>query len=672
MIRALLAALVLSVLVPLSYGAQQTIGVGSVANDGTGDAGRVAFQKVNANFDELYLQAFTPAAPFSMGTSITPAYLNAYNITGTVTANALTFVCVTGCGSLAVGQYVSGSDGVNLLYPALSSQFAAVITNIASTTITTSIASNAALTPGTYTITVGSARWSSTSTALANTIGVKNLWVGQATTGNSTWAQLYLANDCDTLTKTTSCILMNSGGTYNNFWGARTSDAPGGIEANISLAVNDDTGSGKDMWNHYWETILLSGAGTGKQAHALESSVYNFNSASQLLYPYGYNVGSTVENLRLSSGQAGLGTMYHASDAISIVPINSTGFETGILFANGSLDVLTVTTPPAIALPVNYSISWYRSGQSYSQRTWTLFSSDSTANANTFDLQAAAVVASMVTATGTPTDSLTPGGIAFAGNYTSATGFGTTGVGINVAAQTIKDSIIANSGTVAQTWVHEIGVPTLTTTGTAVTLTAAATLNIDNAPAAGTNVTIGSPLALRVGSGATLLNGTLTAASGITANGGGSIINNTGSSTTTVGAGTSSGTVTIGNSSGPNIVNIAAGTTQLDGRMYESATDPAIASGFNTASYSITGTNTASFQVTVGTSTGTSVGVVTMPTATTGWACSVSNVTNSATSLVEESAYTTTSVTVTNYVRTTGVAGNFTNSDKLVFVCGAF
>lgn len=54
MIRALLAALVLMVLVPLSYGAQQTINVGSAANDGTGDTGRAAFQKVNANDTELY------------------------------------------------------------------------------------------------------------------------------------------------------------------------------------------------------------------------------------------------------------------------------------------------------------------------------------------------------------------------------------------------------------------------------------------------------------------------------------------------------------------------------------------------------------------------------------------------------------------------------------------
>jgi len=34
--------------------AKQTINIGTVANDGTGDALRDAFDKVNDNFDELY------------------------------------------------------------------------------------------------------------------------------------------------------------------------------------------------------------------------------------------------------------------------------------------------------------------------------------------------------------------------------------------------------------------------------------------------------------------------------------------------------------------------------------------------------------------------------------------------------------------------------------------
>ena len=35
--------------------AQQTINIGSSANDGTGDPLRTAFDKINDNFSELYL-----------------------------------------------------------------------------------------------------------------------------------------------------------------------------------------------------------------------------------------------------------------------------------------------------------------------------------------------------------------------------------------------------------------------------------------------------------------------------------------------------------------------------------------------------------------------------------------------------------------------------------------
>jgi hypothetical protein len=57
---------------------QQTIGVGTAANDGTGDPARIAFQKVNANFTELYNAdtAFTSAlaakAPLVSPTLVTP------------------------------------------------------------------------------------------------------------------------------------------------------------------------------------------------------------------------------------------------------------------------------------------------------------------------------------------------------------------------------------------------------------------------------------------------------------------------------------------------------------------------------------------------------------------------------------------------------------------------
>lgn len=50
-IRALILALCLA---PTAFAAQQTVNIGAAPGDGTGDQGRTAFQKVNANFSELY------------------------------------------------------------------------------------------------------------------------------------------------------------------------------------------------------------------------------------------------------------------------------------------------------------------------------------------------------------------------------------------------------------------------------------------------------------------------------------------------------------------------------------------------------------------------------------------------------------------------------------------
>lgn len=56
--------------------AQQTIGVGTSANDGTGDTERAAFGKVNANFSDLYalvakLGIFTPVRTITAAGTVT-------------------------------------------------------------------------------------------------------------------------------------------------------------------------------------------------------------------------------------------------------------------------------------------------------------------------------------------------------------------------------------------------------------------------------------------------------------------------------------------------------------------------------------------------------------------------------------------------------------------------
>ena len=60
--------------------AKQTIGIGTTANDGTGDTVRVAFDKVNDNFDEVYSftgweqitdSTYTVGSPLTIATGVT-------------------------------------------------------------------------------------------------------------------------------------------------------------------------------------------------------------------------------------------------------------------------------------------------------------------------------------------------------------------------------------------------------------------------------------------------------------------------------------------------------------------------------------------------------------------------------------------------------------------------
>lgn len=81
---------------------------------------------------------------------------------------------------------------------------------------------------------------------------------------------------------------------------------------------------------------------------------------------------------------------------------------------------------------------------------------------------------------------------------------------------------------------------------------------------------------------------------------------------------------------------------------------------------------TAAFTINVGTSCGSSTGTITLPAATTGWVCDFHNVTAPATNIVEMTGGTTTTVTLTNYVRTTGVAGNWTDSNIIRAKCTAY
>lgn len=68
---------------------QQTIGVGAVANDGTGDPLRTAFGKVNSNFSELYAGAAGLLAKSAVAASVTGTLVETVLATITVPAGLI-------------------------------------------------------------------------------------------------------------------------------------------------------------------------------------------------------------------------------------------------------------------------------------------------------------------------------------------------------------------------------------------------------------------------------------------------------------------------------------------------------------------------------------------------------------------------------------------------------
>ena len=116
-------------------------------------------------------------------------------------------------------------------------------------------------------------------------------------------------------------------------------------------------------------------------------------------------------------------------------------------------------------------------------------------------------------------------------NFTSGAKAGTpatTGSIANWSAQTFTDSATAGSGTAAAWTGFAIQRPTLAATNASVTTTAAATVYIPNAPAAGSNQTITNAYALWVDDGKVQLDGDLQVGGNVRLDG--TITNSTGGS----------------------------------------------------------------------------------------------------------------------------------------------
>jgi hypothetical protein len=118
----------------------------------------------------------------------------------------------------------------------------------------------------------------------------------------------------------------------------------------------------------------------------------------------------------------------------------------------------------------------------------------------------------------------------------------------------------------------------------------------------------------------------------------------------------------------PGIVRVSA--INVNTTLF-SSTVPTL-TGFCTTPSVTANNGNAAFAINVGTACAASTGTITLPAATNGWICDAHDVTTPASNIVEMTGGTTTTVVLQNYVRTTGVAGNFTSSDIIRVKCAAY
>lgn len=105
--------------------AKQTIGIGSSANDGTGDTLRVAFDKCNDNFTELYNDDGSDVGSIIAGTGISVDTATGDVTVTNISPNATHTGDVTGSGALTIADNVVTHDKLENRYTASSSETSA-------------------------------------------------------------------------------------------------------------------------------------------------------------------------------------------------------------------------------------------------------------------------------------------------------------------------------------------------------------------------------------------------------------------------------------------------------------------------------------------------------------------------------------------------------------------
>lgn len=302
-----------------------------------------------------------PAPIVDIGTLLYPYVQNSISTTGTF---------INGNGSFTVVSATGVAIGMAVVDVGITGKVAAnaVVTNVSGLTITMLPVATGS---GTVAIRFGNDRWSPTSSVIANTLGVENIYVGGAALGNTSWVWKYVPGV--DYPQTTAAQISNSRGGIGLYMAGRTSDTTvsyPNVLVDGAFALIDDSAA-KVAWARYTQVTTLPG--TTGYAFGEENSMET-HWVYTAVDPYNYNPLLRATNARLDCGigvafYLDRGAANNCSAAMDIVQ-NGSKYGTGILFGADALDVSS-GSGPALAMAPGHALAWY---YGTGTKSWNIYS----------------------------------------------------------------------------------------------------------------------------------------------------------------------------------------------------------------------------------------------------------------------------------------------------------
>ncbi len=340
-------------------------------------------------------------SPLVVGTNLFPSIDPAIDgITGTVANIGDRDFIVDDASRLAVGMDINPNGTGPFAYGAQQAQIQAITGNVVTSTLP-------ALVAGAFSLSFGYDRWDPTSNLLVNTAGIKTLYVGQATKGNSGWVQGEYGgggdNDVNNAFGPPIQLRVDSmRGSYAGMFSSHTNASASNIGTiGVVSFVKHDRPSGvgvaRSTWGVYVQSMGAANANWfGAQMIGQEISMVTAGPTTTFATdPFFYSYGGAAKNLALDCG-AGPGPTHlngtitqqisgapqplnQCSSALEILT-NGNTIARGITFGHNALtvsslpfvDALVSANPPAIQMPSGshgYGIYWY---SAQATPTWSI------------------------------------------------------------------------------------------------------------------------------------------------------------------------------------------------------------------------------------------------------------------------------------------------------------